>query len=111
MKYKYAFCQLRSPRDPRRFMAYEDAVKLIPIDLQLDYYTADGGSVEAPTPEQACEALFRAYTDPARRPEGYSGRNMTVADVVTLWDFSEYPPLRTDWYCDDVGFRRLEAQA
>lgn len=109
--YKYTFSRLRSPRDAALFENYETAVRLFgPVSLKR-YCPADNGQVEAPGPEQACEALYRAYNLPGQRPNGYSGRSMSVSDVVTLWDSSVEPPLRSDWYCDDIGFRRMEAES
>lgn len=110
MKYTYCFDQLRDvPAENvyRLFADYETQLRDFGgVDLDL-YFTADNGVVEAPDEITACERLFCAY-NADRRPEGYTGRSMSVSDVVRLWDNSVEPPVKTTWFCDSIGFRRLE---
>jgi len=110
MKYTYTFDQIRDvPAENvyRLFECYERTIELFGgVDLDR-YYTADSGVVEAPDEITACEHLFSAYnTD--KRPEGYTGRSMSVSDIVNLWDNSTDPPTKSTWFCDSFGFKRLE---
>lgn len=112
MKYTYTFDQLRETDDniPRLFMNMEATVEHFKaVDLSL-YYTADNGVVEAPDPQTACEFLFRLY-NADKRPEGYTGRSMSVSDVVNLWDNSVDPPKKSTWFCDSIGFKLLQISA
>ena len=110
MKYTYCFDQLRDlPRENvyRLFGSYETQLRDFGgVDLDL-YFTADNGVVEAPDEITACERLFCTYNSD-HRPEGYTGRSMSVSDVVRLWDNSVEPPVKTTWFCDSFGFKRLE---
>ena len=73
---------------------------------QDNYFAADSGTIEADTPLQACEKLFRFYN--ARyNLTGYAGRSMSVSDIVNLWDNEQKPPVKTSWFCDSIGFVEL----
>ncbi len=108
MKYTYTFDQLRDypPENVYRLFAdYEEQLKHFGgIDLSL-YFTADNGVVEAPDEPTACELLFRRYN--IEPPDGYTGRSMSVSDIVRLWDNSTDPPTQTTWFCDSFGFTRI----
>ncbi len=108
MKYTYTFDQLRDvpPENARRlFLNLEATVRQFgAVDLSL-YYTADSGVIEAPDEITACERLFIVYN--RTYPAGYTGRSMSVSDVVTLWDNSVNPPKKSTWFCDSVGFKIL----
>ena len=39
---------------------------------------------------------------PDRKPEGYTGRSMSVSDLL------EFPDLDELWYCDNLGWKRVE---
>ncbi len=110
MKYAYTFDQLRdvpAKNTDRLFLSLEATVRLFgAVDLSR-YYAADHGIIEAPDPITACERLFAAYNADTR-PAGYSGRCMSVSDVVRLWDNSVEPPKKSTWFCDSIGFKRLE---
>lgn len=112
MKYTYTFDQLRESDDniPRLFCCMESTVRHFgSVDLSR-YYTADHGVVEAPDPQAACELLFRMY-NMDERPAGYTGRSMSVSDVVNLWDNSVEPPKKSSWFCDSIGFKLLQISA
>ena len=107
MKYTYTFDQLRDNEAGiiARFMNYEWTKKNGGVD-QDNYFTADYGTIEAETPEQACEKLFRFY-NAKYNLIGYAGRSMSVSDIVNLWDNSVEPPVKTSWFRDSFGFKRL----
>lgn len=108
-KYTYTFDQLRDNEAGIRamFMNYTWAMQHDGVD-QDNYFTADSGTVEAASPLQACEKLYFIYnTD---YPAGYTGRSMSVSDIVNLWDNEQDPPEKTSWYCDSVGFLKLEGE-
>lgn len=110
MKYTYCFDQLRDQPAENIYRLFADYdTQLRDFDgIDLDrYFTADNGVVEAPDEITACEHLFLIY-NADRRPEGYTGRSMSVSDVVRLWDNSVDPPVKTTWFCDSFGFKRLE---
>ena len=101
--YSYFFKQLQDIPGTvyKRFADYKTAQ---PVDLHR-YFTADLGTVEAETPELACEKLYERYN--INHPENYLGRSMSVSDVVELWDNNTDPPVHTVWYCDSFGFKQL----
>ncbi len=110
MRYTYTFDQLRDvPTENvyRLFLDYEETIRQYGAVDQSLYYTADNGVVEAPDPVVACECLFVMYNT-AARPANYDGRSMSVSDIVNLWDNSTEPPTKTSWFCDSIGFKRLE---
>lgn len=108
MKYTYTFDQLRDNDKgiEARFMSYQWMQSHGGID-QDNYFTADSGTVDATSPEVACEKLYRMYNIREERPAGYEGRSMSVSDIVCLWDNSVEPPVKTTWYCDSIGFKKL----
>ena len=112
MKYTYTFDQLRDTDDAisRLFENYETTMRRFGGVNHDLYFTADHGIVEAPDELTACERLYAAY-NADRRPAGYTGRSMSVSDVVRLWDNSVDPPTESVWFCDSIGFVRLEVTA
>lgn len=106
MKYTYAFDQLRedAPNMAQKlFMGYDWLKRHYLFVDPDDYFTADSGTIDAETPQQACEKLFRFY-NAKYNLVGYAGRSMSVSDIVNLWDNSKEPPEKTSWYCDSIGF-------
>lgn len=107
MKYTYTFDQLRS--NPKgfsaQFMNYDWTQKNGGVD-QENYFTADSGTIEANTPLEACEKLYRFYNS-RYNLHGYDGRSMSVSDIVNLWDNEQDPPVKTSWFCDSIGFKQL----
>ena len=112
MKYTYTFDQLRNNDRglEMRFMNFEYASQHGGVDAE-NYFTADGGLIDASSPEDACEKLYRAYnskfTPEGDRPRCYKGRSMSVSDIVNLWDNEQEPPVKTSWFCDSLGFRQI----
>lgn len=109
MKYTYTFDQLKDcpgENTSRLFLDYKSTVRCFGgVDLTR-YITADHGTIEAHTPQMACEKLYLIYN--AEKPEGYRGRSMSVSDIVTLWDNSVEPPQKSTWFCDSFGFKLLK---
>lgn len=107
MKFTYTFDQLRDnpAGNAALFMDYEWAQENGGVD-QDNYFTADSGTIEAETPEQACEKLYRFYNAKCNLI-GYAGRSMSVSDIVNLWDNEQDTPAKTSWYCDSIGFKKL----
>lgn len=105
-KYTYTFDQLRdNPSGARAlFMSYKWTMKHGGVDLD-NYFTADSGKIEANSPMEACEKLFRIYN--LRNVMSYEGRSMSVSDIVNIWDNDQDPPEKSSWYCDSFGFVRL----
>ena len=112
MKYTYTFDQLRDVPEEnvhRLFLDLEATVRHFgAVDLSR-YFTADSGVIEAPDEITACERLFIVYN--RTYPVGYTGRSMSVSDVVNLWDNSTDPPKTSTWFCDSIGFKLLEVRA
>ena len=108
MKYTFCFNQLRDNDKGFRalFLNYKQISRQGGVDLE-NYYTADFGTIEASSPEAACEKLFRKYNsgDP-HELKGYEGRSMSVSDVVELWPVDDGP--HTTWFCDSFGFVQLQ---
>ena len=106
MKYTYTFDQLRDNEAgiAARFMNYEWTKNHGGVDTD-NYFTADSGTIEADTPQMACERLYRSYN--IDHPSGYNGRSMSVSDIVNLWDNEQDPPVKTTWFCDRVGFVQI----
>lgn len=107
--YTYTFDQLRFDNDNayRLFANYERTVSRFGgVDISK-YFTAHYGTVDAENETDACEKLFCLY-NADERPSGYSGRSMSVSDIVNLWDNSADTSVKTTWFCDSVGFKRLD---
>lgn len=106
MKYFCTLDQLPAGNS-RCFFDFEATVKHFgSVDLSL-YRPADIGTVEADRPTEACEKLFGLY-NADYRPNGYTGRSMSVGDVVRLWDADDANAACTAWFCDSFGFKKLE---
>lgn len=106
MKYTYTFDQLRdNPAGiSALFMDYEWAKANGGVDTD-NYFTADSGTIDADTPQEACEKLYRIYN--VDRPSDYHGRSMSVSDIINLWDNEPEPPVKTSWYCNRIGFVQI----
>lgn len=109
MKYTYTFDQLRDnpAGHVAMFMNYKWTLEHGGVD-QDNYFTADSGIIEANSPQEACEKLYRIYT--IGHPSDYSGRSMIVSDIVNLWDNEQDPPKKISWFCDRGGFVRLDEE-
>ena len=106
--FTYDFLQLEDTllNHARRFEDYESTVERFGgVDMSR-YVSADCGHVAADSEPEACEELFYRYN--MDRPEGYRGRSMSVSDVVILYNENENPTAKTVWFCDSIGFRKLE---
>ena len=108
MRFTYTFDQLRETDDNiyRRFMDYDYTVDRFGSVDQSRYFTADYRTVEVASEIAACEKLFTMYNTGEVR--GYTGRGMSVSDIVNLWDYNTEPSVKTVWFCDKIGFIRLE---
>ena len=108
--YTYCFNQLRElPEDnsSRLFLSYKDLLANVgPFELER-YFTADHGTIKAGCPEDACDRLFFRYNFP-QADRHYTGRSMSLSDVIELWDNSGQQPVKTGWYCDRSGFVQVE---
>jgi len=58
----------------------------------------EGVTYKTPNKDQ----LFLDLNLPDRRPKGYTGRSMSVSDLL------EFPDLGELWYCDSLGWKRVE---
>lgn len=58
----------------------------------------EGTTYKTPNKDQ----LFLDLNLPDRKPEGYTGRSMSVSDLL------EFPDLDELWYCDSLGWKRVE---
>ena len=109
MKFTYFFNQLRDNDAGNEvlFLNYKQTGRRGGVDLD-NYFTADFGTIDASSPEAACERLFRKYNsgDPLQL-KGYEGRSMSVSDVVELWPVNDFEP-HTAWFCDSFGFVQLQ---
>lgn len=89
-----------------RFLNYKNAQRFGGVKLS-NYFSAAGGTIRAANEEAACEKLYWLYNRD-ERPAGYTGRSMSVSDIVELWDNSEAEPTKTIWYCDSIGFQQID---
>jgi len=108
MKFTYTIDQLRDTPEctTALFMDYDWAREHGSI-VPENYFTADSGEVEADTLLDACEKLYRIYN--ISRPIGYTGRSMSVSDIVNLWDTEQAQPVKTSWFCNRMGFVPIES--
>lgn len=84
----------------KRFMRYEWTTAHGGVNLD-EYETVYTGQIEpAETAAETLEALYILFN--VNRPEDYSGRSLSISDLVAL-DIGTY-------YCDSTGFRRLDEQ-
>ena len=109
MRYTYTFDQLRDNSAGIRalFLDYKSTLKLFGGVDQDNYFTADSGTIEANSQQEACEKLYGIYN--IDHPVGYTGRSMSVSDIVNLWDNGQEPPVKTSWFCDSIGFVQLDS--
>lgn len=106
MNYAYVLYQL-PVSDERCFLNYKSIVSHCGSFDTNGYVYADAGIVEADTPEEACEKLFEVYN--TMRPSDYFGRSMSVSDIIKL-STSDCPFAREVWFCDSVGFKKLDSK-
>ena len=106
MNYAYILSQL-PVSDDRCFLDYESIVTHFGSVDPAGYVYADAGIVEADTPAEACEKLFEIYN--INHPADYERRSMSVSDIVKL-SSDESPFCRDLWFCDSIGFKKLEAR-
>lgn len=104
MNYAYILSQLPIS-DDRCFLDYESIVEHFGSVDPAGYVYADAGIIEADTPAEACEKLFEIYN--INHPADYEGRSMSVSDIVKL-SSDESPFCRDLWFCDSIGFKKLE---
>lgn len=111
MRYSYTFDQLRDIDENRHlvFLNYNSAVENFGSIDGNRYFTADYGVIEAESEKAACEKLFQKYNSDAM-PIGYTGRCMSVSDIVNLWDYDNEEDAKTSWFCDTFGFVKLEGE-
>lgn len=105
-EFTYCFNQLGAEFSETLFMNYEHAQSFGGVK-PANYITVDRGRIKAANEEAACEKLFWLYNKD-KLPCGYRGRSMSVSDIVELVDFSGTEEVKTIWYCDSVGFRRID---
>lgn len=108
MVYTYTYDQLR-PGEEMALKRFTSLISLEKMGLSVDldeYYTVDNGTIEARNPVEGCEKLYERYN--VYFPDDYTGRSMSVSDVVNLWDNAQEPPKKTSWYCDAIGFKQLD---
>lgn len=58
----------------------------------------EGETYKTPNKDQ----LFLDFNLQDRRPRDYAGRSMSVSDLL------EFPDLGELWYCDSLGWKRVE---
>ena len=107
-KYTYCLDMLRDTDEgnKRLFLNYDRTVKAFGKIEQSLYYTAEHGTIEAESPLDAADLLFIRYNrDP--KPEGYTGRSMSVSDIIRLWDNEPDPPVMTTLFCDSINWKEL----
>jgi len=109
VKFTYTFDQLRDieKNQPLMYMNYKWSVENFGPINQSRYFTADYGVIEADSEKAACEKLFNMYNSDAM-PIGYTGRTMSVSDIVNLWDYDNEEAPKTAWFCDSFCFVKLE---
>lgn len=108
-EYTYTFDQIEESEDVNllAFMHYDFAARHGGVNPKI-YFTADQGTICAASPVAACEKLFAIYN--VNRPADYTGRSMSVSDIVNLWDNSTDTPVKTSWFCDSIGFVQIDDQ-
>lgn len=79
------------------FMNYEWAEKHGGINVR-EYESIYTGEMEGTDPIAILEALYVTYN--RYRPEGYTGRSLSVSDLVALEDTGTY-------FCDSIGWKKI----
>lgn len=111
MKYKYELWQIQPESDcPFLFMGMDGLKKMGYSPEPIWYDRADTGVFETNANvtnqrEYALECIYANY-NPPHRPSAIRAmlRSMSVSDVIIL----ETDGVVSAWYCDSVGFRRIE---
>ena len=110
-RFAYSFCRLGNQTERQiksRFTPFSWVVKEYGGVKLDDYFQADRGVIEAANELAACEKLFFIYNWCCPAITGYTGPSMSVSDIVRLWDNETEPATKTIWFCDSVGFVRLD---
>ena len=93
-----------------RFESYEAALSMGGIRWNL-YQCVASGTIEAAGQITACEKIYERF-NVGEKPEGYKGRSMSVSDIVHLvTPDGQGDIISEDWYCDNVGFRKIDQWA
>lgn len=101
LTYHYTLKQIVSTENRDRsnlFMNYDYTVAHGGVDLSA-YQDVHTGEISADSPVAACERLYIIYN--IDRPLDYTGRSMSMSDIVMLED----DRTQSLWYCDYFGFR------
>lgn len=102
MEYKIRIYQVK-PAFLREYgyRAYKEMVRdFHEPRIRRDVYDLAWEGVTYKTPNK--DQLYLDFNLPARRPKDYTGRSMSVSDVL------EFPDLDELWYCDSLGWKRVE---
>ena len=90
--------QMMESRDKRRLMfrRYAEAVALGGVDPS-EYELVFSGNVKTVD----LDVVYSIFNNYAKMPRGYSGRSLSVSDVITVEGEA--------YYCDVIGFVKLES--
>lgn len=92
------------PKLDSQNVCYCDHARAIKIAGKIDpkiYKCAFDGELWV----DSLEEVFDKFNQ--NRPDGYTARSMSVSDVLEIRKTS-LPGLQGFWYCDTVGFKKLE---
>lgn len=86
----------------KQFMPYKRTMDHGGINLN-EYETVYTGSIEPEeTVAETLETIFRIFN--LDRPQDYTGRTMSVSDLVALEEAGTY-------FCDSIGFKPIDASS
>ena len=103
MKFLYEIEQLKNTPEGRKalFMSFEQTQRDGGV-FHRNYEVVARGGIEAGSRQEAAEKLFRKYN--LEIPADYTGRSLSVSDIVTLID----PKETSSWFCDNLGFVKIK---
>ncbi|MFT9057614.1 MAG: YodL domain-containing protein, partial [Ethanoligenens sp.] len=91
--------QLKPTVSPEmKFISYDEMVKNFGEPSSGNYDAVYDGQVES----NNLEAIYEKFD--LRHPEGFIGHNLSMSDIVELYDQTG----STFYYCDRIGFRQID---
>lgn len=86
--------------DHKLFMSYDWTMAHGGVNLS-EYVAVYTGHIEPEeTVAETLETIYRIFN--LDRPKDYTGRSMSVSDIIALEDTGTY-------FCDSIGFKKMDA--
>lgn len=101
-KFRFALHQI-GPGEDKRNYRFTSLDELQHFGLQPEarmYTKVFEGQIEARTSQEALLEVYRTFNIPNGKPAGFSGRSVSVSDIVVLDENQQF-------YCDRIGWQPI----